>query len=350
MPTAAGSLRASLAGATGRLAARSLARLAGSSATQADLFACYRLLLGRSPETGALEHYGPRLARGELSAEALAGEVMASDEFRSRHRHLLEAESSVVQKVETPDFVLYVDLADWAVGRPIARSGSYEPSTDELLRSLVSSGDTVVDVGANVGWFSMLAARLVGPAGRVLAVEPNPANCRLIERSAAENGFTGVTVLPVAASDRSGMAALETDGSNGRMVLLDRAPPTALSCSFVVPLERLDELVGRAGLERVDVLKIDVEGAEALVLRGASGTIARHRPAIVCEVFPALMRATAGIEPRSFLAELRQLGYRLSVVGGGQDLSDDAIVSMFGDDAGLEHIDVLATPARASKG
>lgn len=311
-----------------------------------DLFACYRLLLGRRPDPGALEHYGRRLARGELTAEALTAEVMGSDEFRGRHRQLLQPEASDIRKVETPDFALYVDLADWAVGRPIARTASYEPATDELMRSLISDGDTVVDVGANVGWFSMLAARLVGPTGRVLAIEPNPANCRLVERSAADNGFAQITVLAVAASDRSGMAALETDGSNGRMILLDRAPASALSCSFVVPLEPLDELVRRAGLERVDVLKIDVEGAEALVLRGASDILARHRPAIVCEVFPALMRTTAGVEPRAFLGELRRLGYRLSVVGGEEDASDDAIVAMFDGDAGLEHIDVLASPIR----
>jgi len=247
--------------------------------------------------------------------------------------------------VQADGYVLYVDTEDRAIGRTIAQQGTHEPVTTGVVRSLLGPGDTVVDVGANIGWFSLLAAGIVGDTGRVLAVEPNPANCALIERSAVDNGFSNMQVVAAAAADHPGVAALETDGSNGRIVPLDAGIGEAMACSYVVPVRTLDDLVADAGLESVALVKIDVEGAEPLVLRGASETLGRWRPAIVCEFFPLLLEGNFGFDPSDFLKQLRSFGYDVAVVGGEGTVDDAAIMERFEGDAAGDHIDLIATPA-----
>ena len=309
-----------------------------------DVRSCYRLLLDREPDASALDLYGPRVRAGQLTVRVLAQELLASEEFANRHRQLFATGAPASQRVEAEGFVLYVDPEDRAIGRTIAQTRTHEPVTTEVVRSLLGPGDTVVDVGANVGWFSMLAAAAVGPTGRVLAVEPNPANCALIERSAADNGFGHVQVVAAAAADHPGVAALETDGSNGRIVPLETGLDEAMACSFVVPIRTLDDLVTGAGLDAVSLVKVDVEGAEPLVLRGASGTL-RRRPVVVCEFFPLLLRGNFGSDPSDFLKQLRSLGYDIAVVGGDGPEDDAAIMRRFEADSVDDHIDLVATAA-----
>ena len=117
--------------------------------------------------------------------------------------------------------------ADYAVGHTIARTGNYAGEVSAALREQLAAGATFVDIGANIGWFSLLAASVVGPAGRVIAIEPNPNNVALLQHSAKDNSFDNIEVLPVAIADRAGAVALETDGSNGRVIPIDGPPPVA---------------------------------------------------------------------------------------------------------------------------
>ena len=89
------------------------------------------------------------------------------------------------------------------------------------MRQVLGAGGTFVDAGANIGWFSLLGASLVGPTGHVVAIEPNPLNVALLRQSARDNGFDNVDVMVVALSDEGGVVALETDGSNGRVIPIE---------------------------------------------------------------------------------------------------------------------------------
>ena len=121
---------------------------------------------------------------------------------------------------------------------------------------------TVVDVGANLGYYSLLASKLVGPSGRVIALEPNSENCRLLLSSLRLDGITNVQLIPVAADTATGWAYYSTHvGSNGGLIDdadLLRHP------GVVVPTFRLDDLVEQP----VGLLKMDVEGAEGRVDQG----------------------------------------------------------------------------------
>lgn len=307
-----------------------------------DVRACYRLLLGRPPDPAGLEHWAGRVAGGGTTVEALVGAFLASEECVRRYGAVLGTPSAV-EAVSLPDgLVVHLDRRDWAVGSPLARTGTYEPDVTEVVLAALAPGATFVDVGANIGWFALQAARAVGPTGTVVAVEPNPANCQLIEASAAANGFGNVHVVAAAAGRQAGWAALETDASNGRMVPLE-AGRAAVACSYAVPVRPLDAILEDLGVARVDVVKIDTEGAEPQVLDGAERTLAGH-PVVVSEFFPDALADTSGVDARRHLARLRAAGYALAVIGEPGPGGDDDILAVLAR-RGTDHVDLVARPA-----
>lgn len=309
-----------------------------------DVRACYRLLLGREADPDGLAHWAGQVADGRLGVEALVTAFLGSEEFL-RHYGSVVSAPPLTEPVELADgLVVHLDRRDWAVGSPLSRTGTYEPEVTEVVLGSLRAGATFVDVGANIGWFALHAARVVGPTGTVVAVEPNPANCDLLERSAAANGFTNITVVAAAASSSPGWAALETDASNGHIVPLVGDGGAPVRCSYAVALRPLDDILAGLGVDAVDVMKVDTEGAEPLVLAGASRTLAQ-RPVLVSEFFPAALADTSGIAPTEHLARLRRAGYQLAVIGEPDGpLDDDAIMAVVAR-RGVDHLDLVARPA-----
>jgi FkbM family methyltransferase len=155
-----------------------------------------------------------------------------------------------------------------------------------VVEACVRPGDVVVDVGANWGLYAHRLAGLVGPAGHVHAIEPDPAMAGYLARLRARR--TNVTVHPVAVSDHTGVGTLAVPLVAGaRISALGSLaiPPAraALAHDVVrVPVERLDALLPAGA--RVAFVKCDAEGHEAAVLRGAAATLRRHRPALLCAI------------------------------------------------------------------
>lgn len=152
--------------------------------------------------------------------------------------------------------------------------GVYERKTQRAFSCLVRSGDVVFDIGANVGFFTLLSARLSGPGGSVVAFEPFPRNLVYLRRHIDLNHLTNVTVVEAAVSDVCGTGFLGGEASN----------PSALALTqkgLPVSLVTIDEMVAYRGLPRPQLLKIDVEGAESAVLRGAVSVLSSCRPAVI---------------------------------------------------------------------
>jgi FkbM family methyltransferase len=179
-----------------------------------------------------------------------------------------------------------------------------DPGLLRLVTETVRAGAVVWDVGANVGLFSFAAAVAAGPAGRVLAIEPDTVLVALLRRSAAANqGHAPVEVLPAAIAADCGVARLHIAKRNRSTNYLDGFGTTqtgGVRTTELVPTVSLDWLASR--FPAPDVIKIDVEGAEAQVLAGA-GEVLRARPRIICEV--------AGENAAAVGARLRALGYTL---------------------------------------
>jgi FkbM family methyltransferase len=240
-------------------------------------------------------------------------------------------------------FCIYVDPLEPWIGRGIA-AGSYEPEVEAIFRKYVRPGMTVLDVGANVGFFTMLAASLVGPEGRVVAFEPNSNNVRMLEASRRANNFENVHVHCIAASDAPGLLAFTTSYSNGSAVSLGSSLEGLLGTT-VIPAIDADRLL--ADEQPVHFIKIDVDGGEYRALNGMRRTLSRYRPTIVSEFTPGLLGGISGVSAEEYLRFLMGQKYSIAVIEhNGSPTSCDnvqAVMAIY-QRRGIDHIDLLLTP------
>jgi FkbM family methyltransferase len=247
-------------------------------------------------------------AEGDLGQAATIRRMLGSIEHqRAPTAFSVQLSTQDAVRCRVGDVELLADVADAAV-TPGLRSGAYEPHLTAVFERYCRSGMTVVDVGANLGYYALLAARLVGPAGRVVALEPNSENCRLLLSSLRLGPVANVEVLPVAADEATGWAYYSTHvGSNGGLIddadLLSRP-------GVVVPTFRLDDLVK----EPVGLLKMDVEGAEGRVVKGAKRLIEDHRPIVTTELKDEMLRRVSGTSVADYLGYFARLGYAPSLL------------------------------------
>jgi FkbM family methyltransferase len=310
------------------------------AATEADILACFRLILGRMPN--AEEWRGHSMRAGEPLAQVVESYV-TSLEFQRRGFLNRDASDEIVS-AGVQGFLIYSSLDDAAVGKHV-RGDNYERDVTAVFRSRLQPGMSVIDIGANIGYFTMLAASLVGPRGHVLAVEPNSRNMRLLEASRRANHYDHVTLAQTAAGRETGILILNTSYSNGTT----SAPPDELGpllSAESVPCLRIDALVDADA--PVDLIKVDVEGAEFNALLGAEATIRRCRPFIVSEFSPAMMPGISHVSGEEYLGWLIALGYELSVVEPEGHLTetgtDIGAVMRIYESRMTDHIDIAAHP------
>lgn len=188
--------------------------------------------------------------------------------------------------------------------------GLSEASVQDALERVLRPACVFYDIGANVGFFTVIAARLCGSKGRVLAFEPVPENAAAIRRNLRLNGFANVEVHESAVARTTGQAELRLAHYAGGAALADAPSPPDVKGSIRVATLAIDDLIETRGAPPPDVVKIDVEGAELAALEGMACTIARHRPAILYEIDAGDARAWAERAERC-ARWLRACGYRI---------------------------------------
>jgi FkbM family methyltransferase len=186
--------------------------------------------------------------------------------------------------------------------------GTYERGTVRACRGLLRPGMTAIDVGAHAGYYTLLFSRLVGPSGRVFAFEPHPATFALLSRNVGKRRLANVALVPAAVAEREGEAPLwQGPLSLGHSLLRAKRGGTD---ALTVATTSLDAFSRAHAIERADLVKVDVEGAEAEVLQGMAELAARSPSlSLVLEYKPEILRAR-GEDLRALLARLAALGLR----------------------------------------
>ena len=225
---------------------------------------------------------------------------------------MLEARDVVIDVSPSIRF-LVPSLAE-TIGFHLFIDGVYEPTEIAWITGQLASGNVYVDVGANIGGLVVPAARRVGPAGRVIAIEASPRIAQYLTRNISLNQLTNVTVCPVAADSQAQESVPFYDASREHFGMGALTPDYGGTATSVASV-RVDDLLESLGVSRVHVLKIDVEGFEGRVLAGAEKLLrGPHPPAVLFEFYDWAERA-AGI-PGQAQRLLVDAGYRLWTLEG----------------------------------
>lgn len=228
---------------------------------------------------------------------------------------------------------LYLDLREYMCFGYLFYGGlPHEIGTLKLLRRILGEGGVFVDVGANIGYFTKLASRLVGKTGSIFAFEPMPAALKLLRMNSAQ--LSNVVIFPLALSDKKGTATFYVR-KKGDMSSLSHDPSAR---PVQITVSTLDELL--AERSRIDLIKIDVEGSELDVLRGGRMTLSRCRP-IVCFELLSCFTAERGIGFETFEKFFEEFQYILRWINHSE--SDP---SLFGEEPSTY---VVAIPKERGK-
>lgn len=194
--------------------------------------------------------------------------------------------------------------------------GTYEKEQTSLFLRHIGPGDVVLDIGAACGYYTLLASKLVGKAGRIVAFEPDPKNAGYLRRHVSANHLSQATILQLALSDNSGTARFGGGSGTGTGRLCDEG-------AYDVTVRRLDDIAAQLQVAPTH-LKIDVEGAELSVLRGGEQTIRRHQPTIFLSTHPGMVKRVHA----DCCDLLARWGYELRPILGGELARSTEVLAM----------------------
>jgi len=210
------------------------------------------------------------------------------------------------------DLTIYVNADDDVMAPEMLAYGVHEPDETELFKTLVKPSMVVVDIGANIGYYSLIAAKLVDEVGKVYAFEPEPNNYKLLLANIAANCLSNVVPIQKAVSNKVGTMRLFLDKGNwGAHTLSADNIETELRGTIEVETTTLDAFFKNEMSTAVDIIKMDVQGAEGLVLEGAVEILRQNNVKILMEFWPQGLR-NLGTDPISLLKALRDQ-YSLSI-------------------------------------
>lgn len=220
-----------------------------------------------------------------------------------------------IVEVVTRSIRLRINAADPGIAPWLLMGKEFSPGEVRLLERTLKPGMIFVDVGANIGYFTLIAAKLVGFTGKVYAFEPDEDNFNLLYQNIKLNNFSQVVAIKRGVSDRNGQAKLYRDPNNPCRHSL---APNETAQVIEIATVTLDEFF--ADQPRFDMIKIDVEGAEPAVFAGMKKLIAANPKLILLtEFYPAAIRRF-GASPEKYLVDLQTMGFSLNRLAEGGSL------------------------------
>jgi FkbM family methyltransferase len=296
------------------------------------------MLLGRIPDASLVEYH---LGLGFPDRFALGKYIMNTGEFQSRLSRIsrLFRSTSVFlgDRVLTTTHrgdAIYLAPLDLDLTPSIIRNGEWEPNVERTIASLLSPGDIAIDVGANVGYHTLVMAATVGSRGQVHAFEANPDLMHLLRATIAVNGLHWVTFYESAALDKNGTVTLATapEHYGSGHVINDRPSPdrdVAYTVRVNVPAATLDGVLADR-VRSVDLIRMDIEGSEPLALRGAE-TLIRRSPKIKILIEWSVNMMSDHADVRGFIAWLIALGFKFWLIepgGAVTKVTDSALLQL----------------------
>ena len=253
----------------------------------------------------------------------------------------------IPEEIEISGVTLVLNRDDAIVSGSLTL-GCYESYNMKLFEKLLRPGMGVIDVGANIGLYSAIAARIVGPNGRVIAIEPDATNCSFLRRTKERNGLANLTILQKAAGAKSGPTFLYLSSTNKAD---HRTYGDDSRARVRVEMTTVDSIVKDEQLSTTDVLKIDTQGFELFVAHGMNELLEANRDlTIIMEFWPwGIVRS--GGSPEQLLEFFSSRGFGISVIDDTRKeiIALDSFESILNLTLERQHADLyLERPARNS--
>lgn len=214
---------------------------------------------------------------------------------------------------------MFLDPTDSIVSPFLLRDGYFEPYETALIESEICPGDVVLDIGANIGYYTLILARLVGEKGRVYAFEPDPTNFQLLKKNVRANGYHNVVFVQKAVSDASGALSLYLcpDNKGDHRIYDSHDERNVVTIEATTLDEHFSEFQGT-----INFIKMDIQGAEGRAVRGMRRLLERHRDVkLITEFWPAGLQRS-GISAQDYLADLDRLGFRLFRIDEAEETTE----------------------------
>lgn len=206
------------------------------------------------------------------------------------------------------DHIMYLDSQDMIISKNLANQKGHELNEVALIKRILKEGDMALDIGAHIGYFTLIMARYIGETGKVFAFEPSPTNFKLLKKNIKLNGYKNVALIPMAISNKKEKVTLYLSPRNSGNHSLFKIKGHKKSIN--VNTLSLDDYFEKADFN-IDFAKIDTEGAEFLVIEGMSSILKKtHGIKLIIEFYPRLLK-TGGFKPRDFLNMLKSFDLKL---------------------------------------
>ncbi len=314
-------------------------------ASENDIVASFRLLLNRYPSEQ--EWWGHKSTAGTPLVE-IVNKFLSSAEFKKRNllNSSLETTGHIMKEVD--NYKIVVSQKDNICGQKLINNDIYEPHITTLLKLILKEGMTLLDIGANVGYFSLLGASLVGTKGKVIAVEPYSYNIKLLLLNKNINKFEQIEIIPFAATMQKGLLIYDDSaGNSGNILDMDTYDINEIFDTNIIYGVSLDEELSNYK-EKIDVIKIDIEGAEYMAFKGMKNRLMADRPLIISELSGAFLQTISKVTMEEYLQlilidETYKLGVikkeKVEIMDNIEEVIDSCNKSPFG------LIDVVAYPS-----
>lgn len=226
----------------------------------------------------------------------------------------------IIQKLLKPDFAMvqghkmYLDKND---SLNLAMNGTYGEFETDLVKNEISSGDVVIDIGGHIGYFTLIFAKLVGSEGRVFAFEPEPTNFEILCKNVEVNGYQNVVLEQKAASDKNGTCELFVGqrSSGANRIYQPKKTKTQRFRSVMADTIRLDDYFSNSDLKnKIKFIKMDIEGAELLALKGMRDILQNNKALTIFTEFIKDALEDAGTDPKEMLNFLKKEGFEIYLV------------------------------------
>ena len=280
---------------------------------QEEISKLYRIILLREPDRNGLKHWKHQIFSENETLESLKEKLVNSEEAIIVN-NFINGYTVTHDKIK-----LYLNNKDNFLSRDIAFHKVWEPEITKLVKEIIKKDQIVIDVGANIGYFSTLFSKLVGTTRKVYAFEPAPINFEILQRNILVNNLKNVLIHQTAASNVSDIQDLYLSTWNfgdNRLFEKPRDERDLEREKIQVDTIRLDEIIQ----DKINLIKIDVQGFEWQVIDGAKKLIDNNNDIkIIFEFTPQLLKLN-GVKPEDLLYSLLEMNFNIYDIGSGNNL------------------------------